>query len=285
VCTLIDDAVVEEGLILARERKLRAWFTRDAEPVLREIDGLDIGWAGVQRWATSWMPTLAQVLHLDIACGYATFLAQLGWRFPTARLVGLNIDFQGPHRLARPLLNAAEVSAALVQADARRMPFASGSFDSVSCFLGLQDVEIGSSDQGVRWTLTEAVRTLRWRGVLVLLDEFPFERFDLLLDGLPLRIAHRGERTLDVRWSGHVAERAIALYAQGYVAQSRVTDPAARRQEYDEVHSRMTAEMKRQLRDQGYYVPFGPVRMVVARKVTRLDSQDSHGSSEAVGRG
>lgn len=82
-------------------------------------------------------------LHLDIACGYATSLAQLGWRFPAARLVGLNIDFSGPHMLARPLLVEAGVAAALVQVVARHLHFAGGSFDLASCFLGLQEVEIG----------------------------------------------------------------------------------------------------------------------------------------------
>ncbi|MFN2166736.1 MAG: class I SAM-dependent methyltransferase, partial [Anaerolineae bacterium] len=115
---------------------------RDCDPVRQVIDGLDIGWGGVQRWATGRMPPIGG-LHLDLACGYATFLAQLGWRFSDARLVGLNVDFYGPHALARPLLCQAGVCAALVQADARRMPFAEGTFDSASCFLGLQDVEIG----------------------------------------------------------------------------------------------------------------------------------------------
>jgi SAM-dependent methyltransferase len=71
-------------------------------------------------------------LHLDVACGYATFMTQLGWRFPTARLVGLNIDFDGPHALAQPLLAEAGVRAALVQADARRLPFADGTLGSGS---------------------------------------------------------------------------------------------------------------------------------------------------------
>ena len=95
----------DEYEILSREQALRAWFTRDADTVLREIDGLDIGWGGVQCWATARMPSLSGGYHLDLACGYGTYLAQLGWRYPGARLVGLNIDFQGPHALARPWKN------------------------------------------------------------------------------------------------------------------------------------------------------------------------------------
>jgi SAM-dependent methyltransferase len=258
--------------IVNREHALRAWFTRDADPLLAQIDGLDIGWGGVQRWATAQMRLPAEGPHLDVACGYATFLAQLGWRFPEARLVGCNIDFDGPHALAKPLLTQAGVTAALVQADARRMPFADDTFGSVSCFLGLQDIEIGFGQQGVRETLAEAVRVLRLGGLLVLLDEFPFEQFDAVLDALPLVVAERGERSLDVRWNRSVAERAIALYSEGYAAQTHLIDPAARKQARDVAYTRMAAEMECQLGEHGCYVPFGPVRMVVARKLGQLQS-------------
>ena len=159
------------------------------------------------------------------------------------------------------------MTAALVQADARRMPFAEGTFGSVSCFLGLQDIEIGFGEEGVRDAVAEAVRVLSPGGMLVLLDEFPLKRFDALLDKLPVTVIDRRERALDVRWGRQVAERAIGLYAQGWVAQARVADQVAQEQTRIEAHSRMVAEMERQLDTQGYYVPFGPVRMVVAQKV------------------
>jgi ubiquinone/menaquinone biosynthesis C-methylase UbiE len=256
-----------EGRILAREQALRDWFTRDADPVLTQIDGLDIGWDGVQRWATARMPPLGDGPHLDLACGYATFLAQLGWRFPTAWLAGLNIDFDGAHALARPLLAGAGVTAALVQADARRMPFADGAFRSGSCFLGLQDVEIGFGKQGAREAVVEAVRTLCPGGALTLLDAFPFEEFDALLDGLPVNVIGRAEQELDTRWCREVAERAIELYTKGWVAQTRVADPVLQEETRHEIHRRLAAVMEDQLSSQGYYVPFGPVRLVMVRKV------------------
>ena len=111
-----------EGMVFDREERLRAWFTRDCDPLQRTVDGLDLGWGGVQRWATARMPAIKGP-HLDIACGYATFLAQLGWRFPAVQLVGVNIDFEGPQAMARPLLAQAGVPAAQVQADARRLSF------------------------------------------------------------------------------------------------------------------------------------------------------------------
>jgi len=259
---------MEERAIRCREAQLRAWFVRDGDPVRQVIDGLDIGWGGVQRWATGRMPSIAGGLHLDLACGYATFLAQLGWRFPDARLVGLNIDFRGPHALARPLLGEAGVRAALVGADARRMPFAEGRFDSASCFLGLQDVEIGFGRAGVRETLTEAVRVLRTGGTLLLLDEYPLPRLRTLLDGLPLTWIDGAERELDVRWEREVAMRAVELYSEGWVEQMRLPagDRTARRAACQETLARMRAEVEAQIAERGTYVPFGPVRMVVLQK-------------------
>jgi ubiquinone/menaquinone biosynthesis C-methylase UbiE len=256
---------MDEVTILDQESWLRVWFTLGGDSVQQVVDGLDIGWGGVQRWATARMPAVAG-WHLDVACGYATFLAQLGWRFPTARLVGLNIDFEGPHALARPLLVEAGVAATLVQADARRLPFASDSFDSVSCFLGLQDVEIGFGQEGVQEAVAEAARVLQANGVLVVLDEFPFERFDLLLHGLPLVVTDLAECALDVCWDRETAERAIALYAEGRAAQVRLDDESAREQARCDTYHRMEADMERQLAERGAYVPFGPVRMIVARR-------------------
>jgi hypothetical protein len=47
-----------EITILDRERRLRTWFTRGGGPVQRVVDGLYIGWGGVQRWATARMPAV-----------------------------------------------------------------------------------------------------------------------------------------------------------------------------------------------------------------------------------
>jgi SAM-dependent methyltransferase len=255
-----------EADLIEREAQLRAWFTRDCDPIQAVVDGLDIGWGGVQRWATARMPPPLSGLHLDVACGYATFLAQVGWRFPTACLVGLNLDFEGPHRLARPLLAQARVRAALVQADARRMPFFDGVFASASCFLGLQDIEIGFGWEGVRQAVAESVRVLQPGGVLTLLDEFPIERFQGLLEGSSLEIVARGVRSVDVRWERPVAERAVDLYADGWAAQARHAGPSVPAETRRWVHTGMLQAMERQLAARGTYVPFGPVRLLAGRK-------------------
>ena len=62
-------------------------------------------------------------------------------------------------------------------------------------------------------------------------------------------------------------ERAIAVYAESWLGQVRTTDPAERERSRQRVRSRLRAELERQLQAQGYWVPFGPARMVVARKL------------------
>jgi ubiquinone/menaquinone biosynthesis C-methylase UbiE len=262
----IVDPSSQDAEIIEKELLLREWFTRNCDPIQKTIDGLDIGWGGTQCWATARLPVNAHGKHLDFACGYATFLAQLGWRFPALGLVGLNIDFAGPHALAKPLLNEAGVSASLLRADARWMPFADHTFDSASCFLGLQDVEIGFGEAGVRAVLAEAVRVLCPDGRLVLLDKFLFERFDDLLSGLPVVVIDREECEPNVHWDEQVAKTAIKLYAEGWVAQMHLPDEtrAAHQAAYQMILGRLEAKLEQQINERGYYVPFGTVRMVIA---------------------
>ena len=250
-----------------RERLLRRWFTRNASGVRATVDGLDIGWGGVQRWATSRMPDVSRGYHLDVACGYATFLTQLGWRIPQARLVGVNIDFEGPHALARPLLEKAGVEAELVQADARDLPFAGRSFDSASCFMGLQDIEIGFGEGGVRRALQETARVVRPLGTICCLDEYPYERYEELLAPLSVQILERAEREPDVRWDRATAECAVSLYCRGWLEQRKQGDPEGAEQGAIRYAERLRREAERQLARRGYYVPFAPIRMVVCQKV------------------
>lgn len=254
--------------LIEREQTLRRWFTRDCDPIRAEIDGLDIGWGGVQRWITSVLPLRTCRRHLDFACGYATFISQLAWRFPRLKIVGLNIDFEGPHALVNEMVARADVAdrCEFVRADARTMPFPNGSFDSASCFLGLQDIEIGFGERSTRDALAEAARVLRPGGILAVADEFSVERLQQLLDRLPFEALRFDERELDVRWNRDVAERAIELYAEGWEAQVRSDDPGAKAAGRTEALARMRKDLERQLTDRGFYVPFGPIRLVVATK-------------------
>ncbi|KPK73769.1 hypothetical protein AMJ87_00730 [candidate division WOR_3 bacterium SM23_60] len=256
----------DENTIIGREKELREWFTRGQDELMQEIDGLDIGWGASQRWVTSNMPDITRGRHLDFACGYGTFLAQIGWRFPKANLYGLNIDYEGPHASIKRLLDQARVRVTLVQSDAREMPFASRSFDSVSCFLGLQDIQIGFGQDGVRKAVSEAVRALKPNCCLTLADDFTFDTLLSLFDGQGVEVVSKDEFALDVKWSRSVAEAAIRLYSEGWAAQSRVRGVQEREEVRIDAYQRMKVEMELQLRDKGFYVPHGPVRMVVVQK-------------------
>lgn len=249
------------------EDELRAWFTGGTAEPRSVVDGLDIGWGGVQRWATSAMPDPGSGLHLDFACGYATFLAQLGWRFPHAVLVGLNIDFSGAHATAKPLLKRAGVRSLLVRGDALRMPFSDGVFGSASCFLGMQDIELAFGEGALLEVLNESGRVLRPRGALCLIDEWSFERYDALLSSLPFETELRAERELDVRWDRETAECAVELYAKGWIEQRRLGDRSVDEKAASAYLAALWEDLEKQFADRGYYVPFGPVRMVVCRKL------------------
>ena len=71
-----------EGVAIRwREAQLRAWFVRDCDPVRQTIDGLDIGWGGVQRWATARMVTVPSLVkesrRSEIPRPGQTFMRQL----------------------------------------------------------------------------------------------------------------------------------------------------------------------------------------------------------------
>ena len=260
-----DDRFLAE--VKERERALVDWWTGDADPLMREPDRLDIGWAGAASWATGRILLNPDGLHLDLCSGFGSFLAHLGWRFPALSLVGLNVDFDGPHAKARELLDRAGVGerCALVRADARAIPFADGTFDSASCFLGFQDVLIGFGERGVGEAILETRRVVKSGGQIVWVDDSKTARLclDLNVDRLELRDDVRFEP--DVRWDRVVGERAIEAFARGWVAQMRLEGPEEERA-YRDVLGEKRRDMERQLRDRGYFNPLDPIRLLVFQK-------------------
>ena len=88
----------------------------------------------------------------------------------------------------------------------------------------MQDIEAGFGESGVRTAPSEATPELRTGGTLTLLDELPSERFNDLLNELPLLVIDQEERALDAGWDDQVAERAIPLCAQRRVVQTRTAN-------------------------------------------------------------
>jgi len=253
--------------IITRENQLREWFTRDCDPVRKVIDGLDIGWGGAQRKATREMIMQPGSIHLDVACGYGTFLVQLGWRFPEARIVGLNIDYQGVHASIHDLLAEAGMQVPLIQADARNMPFRVGVFSSASCFLGLQDIKIGSGTKGVKQAISETMRIVQQYGYVTLIDDFPADEFHDYLIGVKHDVIKEQPLDIDVRWKPHIASEAIKLYAKGWVAQTELTCEEDRQRAYDNIFGGMKKNMEQQIRSRGYFVPFDSLRMIIIQRL------------------
>jgi ubiquinone/menaquinone biosynthesis C-methylase UbiE len=192
-------------------------------------------------------------------------------RFPRLEIVGVNIDFAGPHALAGDLVARAGVSerCRFVCGDARRLPFAGGSFDSVSCFLGLQDIGIGFGARGVEDSIAEMVRVLKPSGHLAVAEEYSVEGLRSLLQSMPLIDLEVKERAIEVRWTREVAEQAISLYAEGWASQVRTDDLTVKQEAQNAAAQRLTGDLERQIEEQGFHVPFGPVRLATARKGSR----------------
>jgi hypothetical protein len=146
-------------------------------------------------------------------------------------------------------------------------------FSSTSCFLGLQDIEIGFGQKGVLATVVEMARVLKPGGVLALLDEFPFLSYVELLANTSINVIQHTERGLDVAWDRKTAELAIELYADGWATQARRLVPGKRDQALVDIRGQLTRDMEKQLDEQGYFIPFGPIRMVVGRKPTQTRAE------------
>jgi ubiquinone/menaquinone biosynthesis C-methylase UbiE len=92
---------------------------------------------------------------LDVGCGAGTHLELLAERFPGARCVGIDVE-RAPLRFCRD-----DGGHRVCQADAARLPFASGSFELVTALDALEHVEDDAA------ALRECFRVLRPGGALL----------------------------------------------------------------------------------------------------------------------
>lgn len=119
---------------------------------------------------------------LDVGCGFGGTLASLNERYSRLALVGVNIDPRQLARAAQQVRPSRGSTLELVEADAARIPLASGSFDvvlAVECVFHFDR----------RAFFAEAARVLRPGGNLTLSDFVPsaraveyIEAFDLSSD-------------------------------------------------------------------------------------------------------
>jgi len=264
----------EEEIIIQKENKLRHWFTQDLPKIEQIIDGFDIGWGGTARWTTSnlakYIDPKANTSILDIACGYGTFLIELGWRFPKAHLIGLNLDFNPPHNLVFSLLSQSHVKAHLISADALYLPF-SGKFDCVTCFLGLQDIIITRGQKNLGNVVSELLQIVTPQGFLALLDNFLLDIFEDTLTQQKEKydlVLHKSFKS-DCKWSREVGLRAVEMYAQGYLQQELDSEhpPEDKNTALVRIRTGMLKELEIQLEQQGYYNPWGMMQLFLLQRL------------------
>lgn len=148
------------------------WFSKKS--ALMYDPGVDLlfgGTADVMRRMI--LPDLAAFLrplanasprHLDIACGTGRFLGQLHETVPGVRLYGLDLSPSYLEHARAQLSHIADLS--LVAENAEAMPFADGTFDTVSSVFLFHELPSDAR----RNVLAEAFRVLRPGGLLAILD-------------------------------------------------------------------------------------------------------------------
>jgi SAM-dependent methyltransferase len=269
--------MINDQDIISRENKLRKWFIKGLPEVDSIIDGFDIGWGGTARRATS---ILAENLKLeknhkilDVACGYGTFLVELGWRFPQVVLFGLNLNFDPPHNLITPLLAKSHVQASLVAADALQLPFIPNYFHCVTCFLGLQDIAITQGENSLGIAISEILQKVSNYGHVLLVDNLPLEVFNASIkkQEQALEIIFHDSFTPLCRWNQKVGFRAVEMYATGYLRQQLDKKKALPNSNisFEKIRIKMVRDLENQLASQGYYNPWGTMQIFLIKRLRR----------------
>jgi len=146
------------------------WFSKKSAKMYDPgVDLLFGGTADVMRRMI--LPDLAAFLrpiaaprHLDIACGTGRFLGQMHETVPAVRLYGLDLSPAYLEHAREQLAHIADL--ALIAENAEAMPFADGTFDTVSSVFLFHELPSDAR----RNVLAEAFRVLRPGGLLAILD-------------------------------------------------------------------------------------------------------------------
>ena len=257
-----------------RENNLRKWFVKGLNKKQAIIDGFDIGWGGTASWSTNKISNFINknlcLNILDVACGYGTFLAELGWRFPNANLYGLNLDFNPPHNIIYSLLQEANVSAQLIASDALYIPLRNESFDIITCFLGLQDIEITRGTNKLGCLLKNLMNLIDKDKYLIIIDNFPLSKFDLIFDKelIKKHLIFQDNFQPICKWSFEIGKEAIELYSLGYLQQELKSNnaPANPEKALIEIKDKMFQDLTSQLEEKGYFNPWGRMTLYIFKK-------------------
>jgi ubiquinone/menaquinone biosynthesis C-methylase UbiE len=134
---------------------------------------------------------------LDVGCGTGRFASRVLERFPRSRVWGLDLS-EGMLRRGQARCRAADGRLHLVRADSARLPFASSTFDVVTCAHSFHHYPHQAR------VLSEMHRVLRPGGRLLIIDgdrdrwwgRFVFDVFVVLLEGAVHHVSRRGYRAL-----------------------------------------------------------------------------------------
>jgi ubiquinone/menaquinone biosynthesis C-methylase UbiE len=103
---------------------------------------------------------------LDLACGVGDPSLRLAARFPDARVVAVDFVDEMLLEVQRRAAASGLRNVRVQTADMLALPFAAGSFDTVTCRFGIQYYD----DEVKRRILAEAARVLSPRGVIAVVD-------------------------------------------------------------------------------------------------------------------
>ncbi len=258
--------------IIKKENKLREWFTRGLTEENRIIDGFDIGWGGTAQWASSilaqFLDTNTEFQLLDVACGYGTFLVELGWRFPRANLFGFNLDFNPPHNVIFSLLLQGDVDAQVIAGDVCYLPFPKNHFECVTCFLGLQDIMITRGKERLGEVVSSLLKLVFPRKYLLLVDNFSEDFFTEILGTIESKITYSGSYVPDCRWTREIGLKAIELYSKGYLQQQKDSKnpPKDLKESLATILREMIQDLEKQISSTGYFNPWGTMRLYLLER-------------------